>query len=103
MVMGALLLGCAPRTTPNQIQEAWFACGNDRECVILEDPRCTLIPIHRRYARSFADWVRLYRAQQVTSRPCSQGRFRYEAICEERRCSSSLVRPGTEEARDAEP
>ena len=36
--------GCGPRVVPLQIENAWFACTEDRECVVLEDPRCTLVP-----------------------------------------------------------
>lgn len=93
IIAGALLVaGCAARTIPLQIQEAWFECEADRECMVLEDPRCTLVPINRRYAGTFTDWVRLYRASQVTSGPCNYGAFRYEPVCEASRCSSSLVR-----------
>ena len=84
--------GCGPRVIPLQIENAWFACTEDRECVVLEDPRCTLVPINRRYAQSFADWVRRYRAPQVRSAPCGPRRFGYAPICESERCSSSLVR-----------
>lgn len=94
LVTGTLLAaGCGARFVPLDIQESWFACGDDRECTVLEDPRCSLIPINRRYARDFADWVRRYRATQVSAHPCARRAFRYDAVCESARCSSSLVRP----------
>lgn len=95
IVTSALLLaGCAPRTIPIQVQNTWFECKTDRECTILEDPRCTLVPINRRYADSFAAWVRLYRPDDVRSSPCAGNALQYESICDEsRRCSSSVIRP----------
>jgi hypothetical protein len=94
IVISALLFAaCGARSVPLQIQEVWFACDNDRQCTILEDPRCTLVPINSRYARSFADWVRLYRPAQVSPGHCPNGAFEYEPVCEANRCSSSLVRP----------
>jgi hypothetical protein len=93
IAIGALLAaGCKPRFVPLEIDESWFACDADRDCTVLEDPRCTLMPISRRYARTFAEWVRLYRPSQVAADPCPRSRFRYEAVCESQRCSSSLVR-----------
>jgi hypothetical protein len=89
---GALLLaGCGSRTVPLQRQEAWFACENRRECIILEDPTCTLIPINRRHVESFEDWVRVYQASELATGPCSRGRVEYEATCEAQRCSSRVV------------
>lgn len=103
ILTGALLAaGCGARFVPLEIKESWFACGDDRECTVLEDPRCSLIPINRRYARSFADWVRRYRAAQVSSEPCARRNFRYHAVCESARCSSSLVRPAAADIADAE-
>lgn len=104
LVAGALLAAaCAPRVVPFEIQEAWFACGDDRECTVLEDPRCSLLPINRRYARSYAAWVRRYRPSQVASEPCAPNEFRYDAVCESARCSSSLVRPEAADVAGAEP
>jgi hypothetical protein len=103
VVSGALLLvGCGSRTIPLQSQEAWFACENRRECIILEDPTCTLIPINRRYVQSFEDWVRRNHASDLASGPCNHGRVQYEAICEAQRCSSSVVIPETADASRAE-
>lgn len=66
---------------------------------MLEDPRCSLIPINRRYARSYTAWVRRYRASQVAFEPCAPNEFRYDAVCESARCSSSLVGPQAAEPR----
>ncbi len=94
LVIGALLAAaCGPRFVPLDIRETWFACGEDRDCTVLEDPRCSLIPINRRYARDFAKWVRRYRAAQVSVEPCARRKLRYDSVCESARCSSSLVRP----------
>lgn len=101
---GALLLcGCGSRTIPLQGQDAWFACENRRECIILEDPTCTLIPINRLYVRSFEDWVRRNHASELASAPCNPPRLQYEAVCEAQRCSSSVVIPDTADASRVEP
>ena len=103
VIAGALLLaGCGSRTIPLQSQEAWFACGDRRECIIHEDPTCTQVPINRRYTQSFDDWVRRYRASELATGPCNRGRLQYEAVCEAQRCSSSVVIPGTAGASRAE-
>jgi hypothetical protein len=96
---GALLLtGCGSRTVPLQRQEAWFACENRRECIILEDPTCTLIPVNRRHVESLEDWVRVYQASELASGPCNPQRIQYEATCEAERCSSRVVIPDTADA-----
>ncbi len=92
------LAACGSRTIPLQAQEAWFACENRRECIILEDPTCTLIPINRRYVQDFEDWVRRNHASELAPGPCNRGRLEYEAICEAQRCSSSVVIPDTADA-----
>ena len=92
-----LLAGCGPRIVALDISGSWFECGRDRECTILEDPRCQLIPINRRYADSFAAWVRRYRAEQVRDEPCVRNDSEYLASCDSGRCTSNLIRT----ARDA--
>ena len=62
-----LLAGCARPIVALDINDSWFECDRNRECTILKDPRCQLIPINRRYADSFAAWVRRNRSQQVSS------------------------------------
>lgn len=103
VICGALLLiGCGSRTISLQRQEAWFACENRRECIILEDPTCTLIPINRRHVESFEDWVRVYQTSELATGPCSRGRVDYEAVCEAQRCSSKVVIPEAADATRAE-
>ena len=94
LIMAALslvLAGCAPRIVALDISSAWFECERDRECRILEDPRCQLIPINRRYADSFDAWVRRNRAEQVRDEPCVWN-SRYSASCDAGRCTSNLIR-----------
>jgi hypothetical protein len=57
------------------------------------------MPINRRYADSFVAWVRRNRAEQIKSTPCVRNAIRYEAVCEDTRCSSNLVRPALNAAR----
>ena len=87
-----LAAGCGPRIIDLDIQAMWFGCERQRECTIVEDPRCGLMPINRRYADSYVAWVRRHHADEVKSAPCARNAFRYDAICEDARCSSNLVR-----------
>lgn len=88
----ALLAGCAHRLVALDIADSWFECDRHRQCAILEDPRCQLIPINRRYADAFAAWVRRNRAAQIREEPCSQNDSRYFPSCDAGRCTSNLIR-----------
>src|SRR5688572_22827836 len=86
-----LLVGCGPRLIALEISDSWFECSRHRECMILEDPRCQLVPMNRRYADSFATWVRRNRAQQVSNEPCVWNHSQYLPSCDSGRCTSNLI------------
>ena len=92
--MAATLAGCAgPPEIELAIAPEWFECRRDRECAIVEDPRCGLVPMNERYAASFAGWVRRTYPQSSERQPCVAPAFRYGAVCNARRCSSVLLGP----------
>ena len=86
------LAGCGQRLVAVEISDSWFTCARDRDCTILEDPRCQVIPISRQYADSFAAWVRRNRAEQVRNEPCARNDSQYSASCDAGRCTSNLIR-----------
>lgn len=84
---GTLLVGCAtPQLGP--LDETWFACSHDRQCRIIEDPICALVPINKRYAKPFAEHVRVAHPLELATGPCPSQAVRYRALCGAGRCTS---------------
>jgi len=100
IAIGLLLVGCRSQIAALDIADSWFECDRRRDCTILEDPRCTLIPINRRYADSFSAWVRRNRPGAVKNEPCVWNDTRYAPTCDLGRCSSNLIRRSVEDAED---
>jgi hypothetical protein len=90
--IGAFLVGCRSQIASLEIADSWFECNRRRDCTILEDPRCTLMPINRRYTDSFSAWVRRNRPEAVRDVPCVWNDVRYAPTCDSGRCSSNLIR-----------
>ncbi len=87
-----LLASCAIES--EQIDEVWFACERDSQCRIVQAVTCSLMPVNRRYARSFAEWTARTRRQDIPTGPCPEGKVHYSAECEDARCTSSgTLRP----------
>ena len=72
------------------LDDSAFECSQARECEILEDPACRLIPINKHYAKPFAQHVRVDLPGSVVEGPCPLRQARYRAVCEDRRCTSEL-------------
>jgi hypothetical protein len=88
-----LLVGCVNEPI-GPFDETWFGCTRDRNCEILEDPTCMLIPINRRYAKPFAQRMRLEHRLEIGAENCRKSQIRYyDAVCENDRCTSTLRRP----------
>jgi hypothetical protein len=89
--LSVLLAGC----TRNAffIDAAWFECRRDRDCAIIDDTTCTLVPINKAYARSFVDWMRRNHPERVSDEPCRPSAIRYLPMCDAARCSSKLAEP----------
>jgi hypothetical protein len=82
-----LFAGCATRDF-GPLDETWFACTRNRQCTLVEDPTCELVPINKEYAQPFVEYVRLSRPLEISRAPCAKQAVRYRAVCQTNRCTS---------------